>query len=152
MSFVCRCLTRSPFTLMSLVLDGLPFGCGLIIPKFGEQDARALRWGAATGCVGSDLPFFKRFLSRKRSQTRFVRGTYSAQIPGTSGVFSVSVGLPVYIVARIYRYVSLSRTSSSSSPMASKICLLSRSDDAISTIPSGSSGRSARRRSARESE
>lgn len=35
------------------------------------------------------------------SQTRFVRGAYSAQIPGISGVFSVSVGLPVYNVARI---------------------------------------------------
>lgn len=37
----------------------------------------------------------------KSSQTRFVRGAYSAQIPGMFGVFSVSPGCPVYSVARI---------------------------------------------------
>lgn len=42
------------------------------------------------------------------SQTRFVRGAYSAQIPGISGAFSVSAGLPVYKVLRILLGMSAS--------------------------------------------
>lgn len=37
----------------------------------------------------------------KSSQTRFVRGAYSAQMPGMSGDFSVSTGFPVYNVLRM---------------------------------------------------
>lgn len=47
----------------------------------------------------------------KSSQTRFVRGAYSAQIPGISGAFSASTGFPVYNVLRI---LSLCQSSDSS--------------------------------------
>lgn len=104
------------------------------------------------------------------NQTRFVRGAYSAHIPGMSGVFSVSTGFPVYKVLRMlfpacqplsaawgfvatyYLYVFRNKISSSSRPTAPKICFLSRSDDAVSTMLSRSSVKLAGHSSARESE
>lgn len=108
------------------------FACFDSIFLLGEHGAKGGL--VAADVEGSLLRFLRRFFRMNKSQMRFVLGAYSSQIPGISGVLLVSTGFPVYTSARICLYVSLNRISSSSRPIASKICFLSRSDEAMSTI------------------